>query len=101
MSTQQVRRGFAVIQGVVIVVFILFIGVVGYTFMLNNNSTVANTKQTESSKKTPANNLKTPEPLTLSPAMTSIDDIKSALDELDRTSLEDDFAELDNATRGL
>lgn len=82
------RVGYKAFSGVIVVVFVVLVGALGYTYLLNNNSKLA---KTDNNKTTAL----------VAPTITKTSDLDQATEILDSTTFDDDLATLEEMENQL
>ena len=82
------RVGYKAFSGVIVVVFVVLVGALGYTYLVNNNSKLA---KTDTNKTTAF----------VAPAITKTSDLDQATEVLDSTTFDEDLATLEEMENQL
>ena len=82
------RVGYKAFSGVIVVVFVVLVGALGYTYLVNNNSKLA---KTDINKATAF----------VAPTITKTSDLDQATEVLDSTTFDEDLATLEEMENQL
>ena len=82
------RVGYKAFSGVIVVVFVVLVGALGYTYLVNNNSKLA---KTDTNKTTAL----------VAPTITKTSDLDQATEVLDSTTFDEDLATLEEMENQL
>jgi hypothetical protein len=82
------RVGYKAFSGVIVVVFVVLVGALGYTYLVNNNSKLA---KTDTNKTTTF----------VAPTITKTSDLDQATEVLDSTTFDEDLATLEEMENQL